>query len=128
MKYVWLALGGGVGALLRYGLSGIFQNLIHSDFPLGTLSVNLIGAFLIGFFWTALQGRVEPFPHFRLFLFTGVIGAFTTFSTYTLESFNLLQLGEWKLALWNIFLTNISGLLLVVLGVVSFQYFDKLWR
>jgi len=128
MKYFWIALGGSLGALLRYGLSGIFQNLINSDFPLGTLSVNLIGAFVIGFFWTAVQSRIEPFPHFNLFLFTGIIGAFTTFSTYTLETLNLVRINEWKLALWNIFLTNILGLLLVFAGIVSFQFIVKLFK
>ncbi len=114
-KLLLIAAGGACGATLRYGLSGLAYRLLGTGFPWGTLAVNLLGCFVIGFVWAlserlALDSRISPF------LLTGLIGAFTTFSTYGLESFNLLRDGEMMRGLMNIVVSNLAGLALVVLG------------
>ena len=110
-----IGAGGAIGALLRYGLSGLAYRWLGETFPWGTLLVNVIGCFLIGVLW-ALSERAPMAPAVRIFLMTGTLGAFTTFSTYGLESINLLRDGEIALALANILGSNIVGLGAVVLG------------
>lgn len=126
-KLLLVALGGAIGAVLRYVVSGWAYRLLGPAFPWGTLAANLIGCFAIGFLW-ALSERVSFPPETTPFLFTGVIGAFTTFSTYGLESINLLREGELTLGLFNILASNLLGLLLVVLGFVLARYALSLYQ
>ncbi len=115
-KLLLIASGGAIGALLRYGISGFIYRHFTNAFPWGTLSVNSIGAFFIGILW----GLFEHFQFsdsMRLFLFIGILGAFTTFSTFCLESVNLIRNGEIKYALIYIFSSNLIGILLVILGL-----------
>jgi len=112
-----IALGGGMGALLRYGLGGIIARMVDIGFPWGTLGVNLLGCFLVGFLWEICSDTVLA-PHWRAFIFIGVLGGFTTFSSHSLESLNLLREGEVKLAGANILLSNGAGLILVFAGMV----------
>ncbi len=116
MKYVMIALGGGVGAVLRYLISGIAHRFFGSTFPWGTLTVNLLGAFFIGFLWAIFEKTIVPVSA-RLFILVGLLGALTTFSTYSLETFNLLRDGEIRLALTNIFLNNFLSIALVFVGI-----------
>lgn len=114
-KFILLATGGAIGTLCRYGLSGLAHRIFDGSFPYGTLAVNLTGSFFIGIVW----GFYEEWniqTHIRTFIFMGIFGGFTTFSTYTLETLNLFRDGETKIALMNILANNILGLLLVVLG------------
>lgn len=90
IRLLYVIIGGGLGALLRYLLSGIIQKQSASLFPYGTLVVNLIGALLIGFLWELFQ-NITVSTNIRVFIFMGIIGAFTTFSTFSLETFNLLK-------------------------------------
>lgn len=115
-----IALGGAVGALLRYLVSVLGHRLLGGAFPWGTLAVNLLGCFLIGFLW-ALSERLALPRYAGPLLFTGMLGAFTTFSTYGLESFRLLRSGEVGLGLANILMSNVGGLLLVLLGFLLAQ-------
>ena len=117
MKFLLIALGGSIGALLRYGISGLPHRYTDTIFPLGTLGVNLIGALLIGILWGTFE-RVDIAPDVRTFLFIGILGAFTTFSTYSLESMNLLRDGEIKLALLNILANNAGCIALVFIGFI----------
>lgn len=110
-----ITLGGALGALLRYTVSGLALRLFGTGFPWGTLCANLLGCFLIGLLW-ALSDRVAFHPRVHPFLFTGLLGAFTTFSTYGLESVNLLRDGEVLRGLANIAASNGLGLVAVVLG------------
>lgn len=112
-----IAIGGAIGALLRYGLSGWVYEQLGQEFPWGTLVVNLIGCFLIGFLWQLFETAVVT-PEVRSFLITGGLGAFTTFSTYSLETINLLRDNELKYALLNITVSNLLGILLVFVGFV----------
>jgi len=114
-KILSLVIGGAIGALLRYFVSGITHRYFEGVFPLGTLVVNLIGSFVIGIIWGLFE--VENIsPVLRTFIFIGILGSFTTMSTFTLESFNLIRDGEIKYALANILANNVLGILLVFIG------------
>lgn len=114
-KYILLAAGGAIGTLLRYSLSGLTYRVIDGIFPWGTLFVNLAGSFAIGLLWGFFEiGNMSP--NIRTFIFVGILGGFTTFSSFTLESFNLLRDGEIKYAISNILVSNILGLALVFAG------------
>lgn len=119
--------GGGIGTLLRYLISGLTYRYFDVTFPFGTLFVNLMGSLLIGFLWGTLE--IESIsPNLRSFLFIGVLGGFTTFSTFSLESFNLLKDGEMKSAVTNILANNILGIALVFVGFAMARYLINLIR
>jgi len=101
MKWLALVAGGGIGASLRYALSIWVDQRFSSSFPWGTLSVNFVGCFLIGLLITALDQRGLTSPALRLFLITGVLGAFTTFSTFSMETLQLIEFGRLPLAAAN---------------------------
>jgi len=125
-KILSIAAGGAVGAVLRYYLSGLVQKQFSSTiFPYGTLAVNIIGAFLIGFFWELFQNIIVP-GNLRLFIFMGFIGAFTTFSTYSLETLNLIRDNQFKFALINILSSNILCIALVFIGFIAARYLLKI--
>jgi CrcB protein len=107
-----VAIGGGTGAVLRYLVANIGQSLTPSNFPLGTLIVNIIGCALIGFVTALLIGPLSQHREFlRLLLIVGVLGGFTTFSTFALDSFDLIEDGRIRQAMMYILLSNIVGLL-----------------
>ena len=112
----FVALGGAFGATLRYVLSGLISRYVESAFPAGTLGVNLLGCFAVGLLWEPLAHTALP-PHARTFFLVGVLGAFTTFSTYGIESVNLLRAGELRLALLYLLLSNVLGIACVLLGL-----------
>jgi CrcB protein len=102
MKWLALLAGGGIGASLRYALSVWVDQRMVSSFPWGTLLVNLIGSFLIGVLVSVFEQRGLTSPALRLFWITGVLGAFTTFSTFSLETTHLLEAGRLYLAAANV--------------------------
>lgn len=116
-KLFWVAVGGAAGAVLRYSVAGAVQARMATLFPWGTLAVNLTGCFLAGFLWQA-TGQSLLSPQAKVFVFIGVLGAFTTFSTFMLETLHLLTDGEIVRALANLTVHNCAGLLLVWAGVV----------
>lgn len=113
-----IAVGGATGALLRYSVAEFYNKPQYGTFPYGTLMVNLLGAFAIGFLWNAFDA-INANPNFKKLLLIGVLGAFTTFSAYAFDNLTLLRSGQFKLAGMNIFLSNIGGLVLVYAGFVS---------
>lgn len=115
LRLLWVALGGSLGALCRYGLSALAQWGLPPEFPWGTLAANLVGCFLIGGLWV-LAAEYSFSQDARLFVFTGGIGALTTFSTYSLESLLLLREGRVWAGLANVLVSNVLGLVLVALG------------
>jgi len=126
-KYIFLAAGGAIGTLLRYSLSGFTYKLFNGIFPWGTLAVNLLGSFVIGLLWGFLE--IENLSsNVRYFVFIGILGGFTTFSTFALESFNLFRDGEIKLALSNLLASNLLGLVLVFAGFFIGRYIINLIR
>ena len=115
MKMLNVALGGALGALMRYSFSGFVYRLTGAGFPWGTLCVNLTGSFFIGILW----GLSEIFmiaPGSRAFIMTGFIGSFTTFSTFSLENIHLIREREYFLSGANIAASVIFGLILVFTG------------
>ncbi len=114
-----IGLGGFVGAILRYLVSTFVQTGSGSAiFPYGTLSVNLIGCFFIGFFALLAESRGILTAEARMFLLVGLLGSFTTFSTFSYETMNLLRDGRHFLAGVNITVQVIAGLFCVWLGRV----------
>jgi CrcB protein len=111
-----IGLAGFVGTLSRYWLSGVVARRFGETFPLGTLVVNLIGCFLVGLFFYLLQERFVVNPTARAVVLIGLLGGFTTFSSLGLQTFTLLQDGEFGLALLNVMASNFAGLLLVWSG------------
>lgn len=122
LKILFIMIGGGIGAAFRYGLFLLVQNSAGSNFPSGTLAANLVGSFLIGLFWCLFESA-KISPELRLFLFTGLLGGFTTFSTFTRETAQFIKLGEWKEALLYISASNILGVLLVFCGFFAAKQF-----
>ncbi len=121
-KIMAVGLGGFVGAVSRFWVSGLAQRM-SDRFPLGTLSVNLLGSFILGLLATLFLEKVIVGQELRLFLLVGLLGAFTTYSTFSLETLNLLRSGEWLFAGFNIVL-NVMGALIAVWAGVSIA---KLW-
>lgn len=117
VKLLLIALGGALGSLARYSASGFAQQKYGGVFPVGTLTVNLAGSFLIGLLWGLAENSTLN-PNVRTFLFVGILGGFTTFSTFSLETLNLLRDGEFKLALVNILLNNVVGIVLAFVGLM----------
>lgn len=116
MNMLAVGAGGCVGALLRYGLSTWVLRHWHSAFPLGTLLINTVGCLLLG----ALAWNFEHRAHFgeqaQIFLRVGLLGSFTTFSTFGLESLELLKNEQWLAALANILFSVSLGVAAVAAG------------
>jgi CrcB protein len=104
MMYVWIALGSAAGGMARYWSSGVVARLFGETFPWGTLVVNLAGSFLIALYFTLTEpgGRVLAAPEQRQFVMFGLMGGFTTFSSFSLQTLNLMRDGEWTLAAFNV--------------------------
>ena len=121
MAYVWIAIGGALGSMARYGCSGWVARLTGGVFPYGTLVVNISGALVIGFFaaMSLSEGRYLIPPSTRLFVMTGICGGYTTFSTFSLETLNLMRDGEWPRAVGNIVGSVVLSLLAVWLGYIA---------
>jgi CrcB protein len=112
-----LIVFGGLGTLARYGLQGLVQEHAGTGFPAGTLTVNLIGSCLLG---TVLRLSLERLwipPDWRIILTIGFLGAFTTFSTFSWESFRMLEDGEWLKATIYVGASLLGGLAGIVLGI-----------
>lgn len=109
--WLWIGIGGSIGSLCRYGVARWAGGRFKGIFPWGTLIVNTAGAFLLG----ALQGSGAA-PVWMLFCGTGILGGLTTFSTWMLESFRLMEEGEGVSAILNLFATLGMGILLFILG------------
>jgi len=115
-KIMLIALGGGAGSVLRYLIAGWGQRLASETFPFGTLLVNVLGCLLIGFLYAAFAGPWLVREEYRLALLVGVLGGFTTFSTFGYETFTLANDGQWGLVLFNVGLSVTLGLAAVGLG------------
>lgn len=119
MSYLSVALGGALGAMLRYGLSGWLHNATGWVFPVGTLAVNVLGSAIIG---GVLQLSTERFlvpVELRLLLTTGFCGSLTTFSTFSYETLALLEEQQWAAAAGNIVLNVVLCAVAAYLGVLA---------
>jgi CrcB protein len=125
-QILFIVIGGSLGALTRYGLSKYISQSIQGIFPWGTLVINLTGSFLIGFFFELFDRAMIP-AEWRNIITIGFLGAYTTFSTYSLETLSLLQTGEIKAGLLNILMSNLLGIGLVFTGMQFSRFLIKIW-
>ena len=116
LRLFLVGAGGFIGTLARYWLSGVIARRYGETFPFGTLAVNAVGCFVIGFLFYFFYDQSLTSPTSRTVLFIGVLGGFTTFSSYGLQTFTLLRDGELSLALANVVASNVLCLVLVWLG------------
>lgn len=116
LKWLLIGVGGALGSVLRYAMQGWVQRFAGGAFPFGTMAVNVVGCFLLGLLAGFLAGPQLVREEYRVGLMVGVLGGFTTFSTFGLESFNLIAGGELRLALLNIALSCGVGLAAVWIG------------
>ena len=119
MTYFWVAIGGALGTTGRYWLSGVIARTIGETFPWGTLVINITGSFIIGFFatMTGPDGRVFVGSTARQFVMIGICGGYTTFSSFSLQTLNLMNDGEWLYAG-----ANITGSVILCLAAVWAGY------
>ena len=121
MNYLWVAIGSALGGMARYWCSGFAARLIGEWFPWGTLIVNVVGSFVIGAFaaLSASEGPLLIRPEIRIFVMVGLCGGYTTFSSFSLQTFALWREGEWLWAGANSALSFVLCLLAVWLGHVA---------
>jgi fluoride exporter len=115
-RLIFIGLAGFAGTLMRYWLSDWTARRFGETFPTGTLVVNLIGCFLAGLLFCLMFDRYLVSPTVRTVVLIGLLGGFTTFSSFGLQTFTLLRDGEMGLALFNIAISNVGGLLMVWVG------------
>ncbi len=117
-RYLWIMLGGALGTGARYWCSGFVTRTIGETFPWGTLIINVLGSFIIGFFATLTgpDGRVFVGATARQFVMIGICGGYTTFSSFSLQTLNLVNDGEWVSAGGNVVLSVALCLIAVWAG------------
>ena len=127
MTYFWIGLGSALGGMARYWCSSLVIRLFGETFPWGTLIVNVAGSLAIGFLatWLSPDSRFLVFSEPRSFLMIGILGGYTTFSSFSLQTLNLARDGEWLLALANIFFSVTLCLLAVFLGHTTASHFSR---
>ena len=120
MSYLWVAIGGALGSVARYGCTGIVARFAGITFPWGTMLVNVLGSFVIGILAALASADVKPFVSgdVRAFLMVGVLGGFTTFSSFSADTLNLARSGAWAAAG-----ANVIGSVLLCLVAVTIGYF-----
>jgi CrcB protein len=116
LRWMLIFAAGGGGSLLRYLLAGWIQRSSSGAFPWGTFTVNLLGCGAIGFLASLLTGPLLVREEYRLAILVGLLGGFTTFSSFSWETLTLAEDGQWWLALANILLSNGLGLCAAWLG------------
>ncbi len=117
IKLLAVAFGGSIGAVLRFLIYELIESKYHSDFPWATLTVNLLGSLVIGFLW-GYFARTYVSPGMRLLIFVGILGSFTTFSTFAFDNFSLLKSGEFTYMTIYFLATNVFGILLAIGGYI----------
>lgn len=122
-KYLAVAAGGALGAVLRYYLGGTMLGRTAAPFPTATFVINVTGSFILGLFLTLATERFNVSPHLRLAVAVGFVGAYTTFSTFEYETAKLIEDGDVTRALLNVVLSFVVGLLAVWLGIFAARGF-----
>jgi fluoride exporter len=117
MHFLWVGIGGFLGANARYALGRFVGHHLGITFPWGTGIVNISGAFLIGVIFTLMTDRVVDDPMWRQLFIIGLLGGYTTFSTFTFESVTMMQDGRWLPAIGYVVGSNVIGLLACFGGI-----------
>lgn len=115
-RYLLVMLGAGIGGMARYWIGTAVMQRFGGRFPLGTLVANVTGSFLIGLLMTLFTERWMPHPNWRLLLVVGVLGGYTTFSSFEYETFQAARDGGWLLGLLNVVSSVVLGYIAVWLG------------
>ena len=118
MSYIWVAIGGALGSVARYGCTGLVARFAGIAFPWGTLLVNVLGSLVIGVLAALASANVKPFVagDLRAFLMVGVLGGFTTFSSFSADTLNLARSGAWAAAGANVLASMVLCLVAVTIG------------
>jgi CrcB protein len=119
MQIFAIAAGGALGAIFRFWVSNGIYALLGRNFPYGTLAVNVLGSLLMGFLYVMLVDKLALGPQWRAALLIGLLGAFTTFSTFSMETLNLVEAGEVFKALLNVLLSVSLCLAATWFGVLA---------
>ncbi|USQ14423.1 fluoride efflux transporter CrcB [Legionella lytica] len=114
---LWISMGAIIGANLRYFVNRLSLRYLSSGVPYGTFIVNLTGSFILGFFLAWSLGRIELDPKWRAFVAVGFCGAYTTFSSFSYETYALIEQGDYGLAAMNFICNNLFCLIAVIAGV-----------
>jgi CrcB protein len=115
---LWIGVAGFFGSIARYAVGGLVSR-VDETFPWGTFVVNISGSFVLGFFVAVVAHRVVVHPDVRIAVAVGFLGAYTTFSTLALETFEFAETNAWSWAGLNVGLSIVAGLLAVWLGMVA---------
>lgn len=115
---VAIAAGGALGALMRFWLSSAVYAAAGRGFPYGTLAVNVLGSFLVGLLYVLMLERLSLGAEWRAFTLVGVLGAFTTFSTFSIETLNLLEQADYLKAFLNVLISVIACIGAAFIGVL----------
>ncbi len=118
LKYLLIGLGAFIGANARYALQTWVAARWGADFPYGTLIINISGSLILGFFVTLVTQRVAVPTEWRVFVTVGLLGGFTTFSSFSVETLNLVQMGRWLPALLYLTGNVVLGLIGAYLGMI----------
>ena len=116
-RIILIAMAGAAGTLCRYGLTGLVHRFSGAGFPWGTSVVNITGCFLAGAAWAFFENKWPTAAQARIVVLMGFMGAFTTFSSYLLESQQLMRTAEWMTAAANFLVQNGAGFIALILGV-----------
>ena len=121
ITYLWIAVGGGIGSMSRYGVSRIFTFWFGETFPWGTLACNITGSLIIGMFagLTGPDGRLLVAPDLRQMVLVGFCGGYTTFSSFSLQTLALIREGDLIEAGANIVMSVVLCLVFVWLGTIA---------
>lgn len=114
-RLIYIGAGSAIGGILRYVVSGAVHRVLNGEFPYGTMVVNLLGSLIIGFLWGLFETAAVS-RDVRMFFLIGILGSFTTFSTFSLENMNLFLSREYGYFSINIFTTVILGIAFVFIG------------
>jgi fluoride exporter len=120
MQFIWVALGGAIGSSARHGVNISAARLLGSGFPWATLIVNVLGCFAMGVITAFLRSKMPDDENMRLFLTTGLLGGFTTFSAFSLDFFGLMQRGEMPLAIGYAVASVALSIIAVMFGFKAF--------
>jgi len=117
MTWVAVAIGGALGSLARHGVNILFAHVLERSVPYATAAVNILGAWVIGLLAALIAtGRLHMSTEWRTFVFVGILGGFTTFSSFMLDTFTVGHGGDHALAFWNVALQTAFGLVAVWTG------------